>query len=88
MKINEMKINENNVVNIDLQTRKRVKMRKTHSLIYNKYFFRRQDGGLRGNHFAEAAGFASSKAFIMYLRSIMGIPCFATADTQKTMLQL
>ena len=69
------------VVNIDLQTRKKVKMRKKRCLIYNKDFFKRQDGGLRGNHFAEASGLASSEAFIMYLRSLMGMPCFATADT-------
>ena len=71
-----------------MQTRKKAKIWKTSSLIYNRDFFSRQDGGLRANHFTEAAGFASSKAFIMYLRSLMGIPCFATADTHKTVLQL
>lgn len=76
------------VVNIDLQTRKKVKIRKTSNFIYNKNFFSSQDGGLRGNHFVAAAGLASSKAFITYLRSLMGIPCFATADTHKTMSPL
>jgi hypothetical protein len=76
------------IINIDLQTRKNLQMRKTRSLIYNKDFFSRQDGGLKVNHFTEASEFASSKAFIMYLGSLMGIPCFATVDTHKTMSKL
>ena len=79
---------ENKVVNFDLQTRKKTKIRKASSSIYNEDFFSRQDGGVRGNHYDEAAGLASSKASIMYLRSLMEIPCFATADTHKTMLPL